>query len=62
MSRDFSSLPPGPARVAVAGFTGEAASRYNNGYQDGERLVFGLESLRRLPQCMVQVPERPRPH
>jgi hypothetical protein len=62
MSRDFSGLPPAPARVAVAGFTGEAASRYNNGYQDGERLVFGLESLRRLPQCMVQVPERPRPH
>ena len=60
MSRDFSSLPPAPPRVAVAGFTGEAATRYTGGYQDGQRLLFGLESLRRLPQCMVPVPERPR--
>lgn len=62
MSRDFSSLAPAPARVAVAGFAGEAANRYSSGFQDGQRLVFGLESLRRLPQCLVQVPERPRPH
>jgi hypothetical protein len=57
LSRDFSSVAPAPARLALAAFAGEAASRYTSGFQDGQRLVFGLESLRRLPQCMVPVPE-----
>lgn len=57
LSRDFSSVAPAPARLALAAFAGEAANRYTSGFQDGQRLVFGLESLRRLPQCMVPVPE-----
>jgi hypothetical protein len=56
MSRDFSNLSAGSKTVAVAGFGGDAANLYNRGFQDGQHLVFGLESLRRLPQCMVQVP------
>ncbi len=59
MSRDFKSVAPAPARLALAGFAGEAATRYTNGFQDGQRLVFGLESLQRLPQCLVPVPEAP---
>jgi hypothetical protein len=62
MSRDFTTVAPAPARVSLAAFAGEAANRYTSGYQDGQRLVFGLESLRRLPQCLVPVPERTRPH
>ena len=58
MSRDFNSVVPSPPQFAAA-FGGEAASRFNRGYQDGARLVFGLESIRRLPQCMVPVPEVP---
>ena len=61
MSRDFTTVAPAPARVSLAAFAGEAANRYTSGYQDGQRLVFGLESLRRLPQCLVPVPERTRP-
>jgi len=53
MSRDFANVAPAPPRVA--GFGGDAAGRYTRGYQDGQRLVFGLESLRRLPQCLVPV-------
>lgn len=60
MSRDFKSVAPAPARLALAAFAGEAATRYTNGFQDGQRLVFGLESLRLLPQCLVPVPEAPR--
>jgi len=56
MSRDYSNFASGPTRVASA-LGGEAASRYGRGYQDGQRLVFGLESLRRLPSCMIPVPD-----
>jgi hypothetical protein len=58
ISRDFASFAPAPKQLAAA-FAGEAASRYARGFQDGQRLVFGLESLRRLPQCMVPVPAVP---
>ena len=57
MSRDFSNLAAGSNTVAVAGFGGDAAGLYNRGFQDGQRLVFGLESMRRLPQFMVPVPQ-----
>ena len=59
VTRDFKSVAPAPARLALAAFAGEAATRYTNGFQDGQRLVFGLESLRLLPQCLVPVPEAP---
>jgi len=59
MSRDFTNIASAPQQVAVAGFGGEAAGRYTRGFQDGQRLVYGLECLRRLPQCMVPVPEVP---
>jgi hypothetical protein len=57
LSRDFDKLVPAP--TALAGFVNEAAGRYQRGYQDGARLLFGLESMRKLPGCMVQVPEAP---
>ncbi len=59
MSRDFTNLASAPRQIAVAAFAGEAANRYTRGFQDGQRLIFGLESLRRLPQCMVPVPQVP---
>ena len=59
MSRDFANVAPAPPRVA--GFGGDAAGRYTRGYQDGQRLVFGLESLQRLPQCLVPVPPTAMP-
>src|SRR5213594_3347074 len=59
MSRDFTNVAPAPKQIAVASFAGEAAGRYTRGFQDGQRLVYGLECLRRLPQCMVPVPPAP---
>jgi len=60
MSRDFANVAPAPPRLA--GFGGDAAGRYARGYQDGQRLVvFGLESLQRLPQCLVPVPPTAMP-
>lgn len=61
MSRDFTNVAPAQQKVAVAGFSGEAAARYGRGYLDGQHLVYGLECLRRLPQCRVPVPELPGP-
>ena len=58
LSRDITSLSPGQTRFAAA-VGGEAANQYARGFQDGQRLVFGLESLRRLPSCMVPVPDAP---
>jgi hypothetical protein len=58
LSRDYSNFTTGTSRVASA-VGGEAANQYSRGFQDGQRLVFGLESLRRLPSCMVPVPDVP---
>jgi hypothetical protein len=58
LSRDYSNFAAGASRVAAA-VGGETANQYSRGFQDGQRLVFGLESLRRLPSCMVPVPEVP---
>lgn len=57
LSRDFASLgsTPQAPRPYVAG--SEPQQRWARGYQDGLRLVFALESLRRLPGCFVQTPE-----
>ncbi len=56
MARDFSSLPRQPQQAALAGQS-EKQVRWGRGYQDGQRLVFGLESLRRLPRCFVAPPD-----
>jgi len=57
ISRDYNGFSTGTTRLAAA-VGGEAANQYSRGFQDGQRLVFGLESLRRLPSCMVPVPDQ----
>ena len=58
LARDFNNIVPKPPQAA-ASLGQDAAARYQRGYQDGARLLFGLESMRRLPACMVPVPEVP---
>ena len=57
LSRSFKSIVPRPPELPAA--TSEAERRSSSGFQDGARLVFGLESMRRLPGCFVPVPEVP---
>jgi hypothetical protein len=57
MARDFSSLPRPTQQASLAGQS-EKQARFGRGYQDGQRLVFGLESLRRLPRCFVSPPDQ----
>ena len=40
---------------------GEAKTRSDLGFEDGRKLVLGLELMRRLPGCYVTVPEPPAP-
>ncbi len=57
MTRDITHPP---ATTRVAGFAAnDTASRYARGFEDGQRLVLGLESIRRLPSCMQPVPGAP---
>ena len=56
MSRDFANLGPTPQPARPAA-NGEAQQRWGRGYQDGLKLVFALESMRRLPGCFIQAPE-----
>ena len=42
-----------------SGSEDNAEQRTERGFQDGKRLVYGLEMMRRLPQCFVPVPEAP---
>jgi hypothetical protein len=58
LGRDFATIAPSPERL-LASMASDAAARTKRGYQDGARMVFGLESLRRLPECMVPVSEVP---
>jgi hypothetical protein len=52
-------------RMDVAAYQQKAPAAYANqtdsgrGFQDGQRLVFSLELMRRLPQCFVDIPEVP---
>jgi hypothetical protein len=55
---DFNAVGRKPPQLP-ASLGSDAAARARRGYQDGARLVFGLESLRRLPGCRVPVPEVP---
>ena len=58
LGRDFNNIAPKVPQFAS--FINDTATRFQHGYQDGARLLFGLESLQRLPQCMVPVPEIPQ--
>ncbi|HEU4403388.1 MAG TPA: hypothetical protein VFT43_14920, partial [Candidatus Polarisedimenticolia bacterium] len=58
MGRDFDSLQRQPPQVPAS--TGDRQQRYAQGFQDGQRLLFGLESLRGLPRCFVTVPASQR--
>jgi hypothetical protein len=52
MARDFGNLgSPQTPQSYVPG--SEPQQRWTRGYQDGLRLIFGLNSLRYLPQCFV---------
>jgi hypothetical protein len=56
--RSFQNIVPRPPQMAAT-LLGSAAAEYQRGFQDGGKLVFALESLRRLNGCMVEVPEVP---
>jgi len=58
LSLDFNAVGRKPPQLP-ASLGSDAAARARRGYQDGARLVLGLESLRRLPGCRVPVPEVP---
>jgi hypothetical protein len=56
MALDFSSFaatPPLPPTMTGS----DARQRWARGYQDGQKLVFGLESIRGLPACFVPAPQ-----
>jgi len=53
LSRDLSSTPATPANQTPE------QQRVSRGFQDGQRLVYGLELMRRLPKCFVPVPGPP---
>jgi hypothetical protein len=59
----FQNIVPKPPQVPAA-LLGPPAAEFQRGFQDGGRLVFGLESMRQLPKCMVpvlEVPDEPPP-
>jgi len=56
MALDFSSFaatPPLPSTMTGS----DARQRWVRGYQDGQKLIFGLESIRGLPACFVPAPQ-----
>ena len=57
LARSFQNIVPRPPQMAT--LLGGAVAEFQRGYQDGGKLVFALESLRRLQGCMVEVPEVP---
>src|SRR5260221_1875759 len=58
LSRDFGGFgaPPQASRAPAGP---EAQQRFARGFQDGQKLIFGLESIRRLPSCFTRTPEAP---
>ena len=58
LGHTFQNIVPKPPQLPAA-LLGPAAAEFQRGFQDGGRLVFGLESMRQLPSCMVPVPEIP---
>jgi hypothetical protein len=58
LSREIDKIAPQPP--ATASILGDdATARFQRGYQDGARLLFGLDSIRTLPGCLVPVPPVP---
>jgi hypothetical protein len=58
LARDIDKIAPKPpALAAVLG--DDATARFQRGFQDGARLLFGLDSIRTLPGCLVPVPPVP---
>ncbi len=51
---DLAAFEKPPAQQAAS--ANDAQSRADRGRRDGRRLVLGLEMLRRLPACFVEVP------
>ena len=58
LGRNFQNIVPRPPQLPAA-ILNDAAAEFQRGFQDGGRLVFALESLRRLQGCIVPVPEVP---
>jgi hypothetical protein len=60
MARDFQNIVPKPPAQSAA-YLSPSAADFQRGFQDGGRLVYGLELLRRLPGCMVAPPTPSEP-
>jgi hypothetical protein len=58
LDRSFQNIVPKPGQLPAA-VLNPAAAEYQHGFQDGGRLLYGLQLLQRLPGCMVSVPEVP---
>ena len=59
LSLDIS--PPQRQVVRAGNKDAEMPPRVARGYEDGKRLVLGLEMISGLPQCYVPVPDQPLP-
>ena len=60
LARSFQNIVPKPPTFAAT-LLGPAEADFQRGFQDGGRLVYGLELLRRLPGCMVAATEEQTP-
>ena len=58
LDHSMGNVVPKPPQLPAA-LLGPAAAQYQQGFQDGGRLVFGLEAMRHLSGCMVEVPQVP---
>ena len=57
MAVNLRELSTGTVTLAGIG-TVPVQNNYARGHRDGQRLVQGLELVRRLPECLVEVPEQ----
>lgn len=56
LGSDCSSLLGGSFSSFAAGPPRDRDEPWRRGFQDGQRLVYGLELMRRLPRCFIPVP------
>jgi hypothetical protein len=56
MARSFQDIVPKPPAQSAA-YLSPSAADFQRGFQDGGRLVYGLELMRRLPGCMAAAPQ-----
>jgi hypothetical protein len=59
LSDDCGSLLSGSFSAFAGSTPGGKSSDWQSGYEDGQRLVYGLELLRRLPRCFVPEGDTP---